>query len=409
MATRLIIHGAEAITCVGAETVANSVIVIEDKRISEVRPADGFDLETARSQRDTEVVDATGKWVIPGLVNLHEHLDNHRGTGSFQDRVRQPLSYGVLRGTRNMLMSLAKGVTTVRDTGSKEGTNIAFRDAVESGQMIGPRIFPSGSPICMTGGHGAGLAIEADGPDAVRAAARLQLKNGADVIKIMASGGFVSLGNDHPWAAQLTEEEIRAACEEAHKSGKTVAAHAHPPEAIRIALAAGVDTIEHGALMDEASVELINKHDAFLIPTLDECHMIAESGKEMGRPAWLIEVCKKKAEGQAEIFNQAVRGKVKCGVGTDVAGEMGREMSHMAGGGMSTMDCLIAGTLNGAKVLNIDDKIGSIEAGKLADLVVLTEDPRRNLRTCDDPSLVLKEGTVFDPLVLVANLGPNPS
>ena len=409
MATRVIISGAEAITCVGADAVADSLVVIENGRITEVRPKNGFDLEKAKTERDTRIIDAAGKFLIPGLINLHEHLDNHRGTGSFQERVHQPLSWGVIRGTRNMLISLAKGVTTVRDTGSKGATNIAFRDAVASGQSLGPRIFPSGSPICMTGGHGAGLAIEADGADAVRAAARAQLKAGADVIKIMASGGFVSQGNDHPWAAQFTEEEIRAACEEAHKSGKTVACHAHPPEALRIALAAGVDTIEHGALMDEASVELIDKHGAYLIPTLDESHMIAEFGHELRRPQWLIEVCKKKAETQIEIFAQAVRGKLRCGVGTDVAGEMGREMSHMAAAGMSTMDVLMAGTINGAKVLHIDDKVGTIEAGKLADLVLLDADPRQNLRVCDDPYLVLKEGVVHDPAALLANLGPNPN
>jgi imidazolonepropionase-like amidohydrolase len=407
MGKRVIIHGAEAITCVGATTVPDAVLVIEDDRITEVRPANGFDLDAARGERDTEVIDATGKYVIPGLVNLHEHLDNHRGTGSFQERLHQPLEYGVIRGTRNLLISLARGVTTVRDTGSKGGTNIAFRDAVESGQLIGPRIFPSGSPICMTGGHGAGLAIEADGPDAVRAAARQQLKAGADVIKIMASGGFVSLGNDHPWAAQLTEDEIRAACEEAHKSGKTVACHAHPPEAIRIALAAGVDTIEHGALMSEESVELIEKHGAYLIPTLDESHMIAERGDELGRPKWLIEVCKKKVAEQHEIFGMAARAKLRCGVGTDVAGEMGREMSHMAAAGMSTMDVLLAGTINGAKVLHIADKIGTLEPGKLADLVVLDRDPRQDLRVCDEPTLVVKGGVVHDPAVLLANLGPN--
>lgn len=409
MGARVIIKGVEAITCVGSESVPNAVVEIEGSTITKVCPAGEFDLEAADSARNTHIIDGTGKWLIPGLVNLHEHIDNHRGTGSFQERVREPLSSGIIRGTRNLLISLARGVTTVRDTGSKGGTNIDFRNAVAAGQLIGPRIFPSGSPICMTGGHGAGLAIEADGADEVRAAARAQLKAGAEVIKIMASGGFVSLGNDHPWAAQLTEDEIRAACDEAHKSGKTVACHAHPPAAIKVALAAGVDTIEHGALMNEESVELIDKHGAYLVPTLDETHMIVEFGEELRRPQWLIEVCRKKNEKQAEIFAQAVRGKLRCGVGTDVAGEMGREMSHMADAGMSTMDVLIAGTLHGAKVLQIEDEIGTIEVGKLADLVLLDRDPRSDLRVCDQPTLVLKSGVVHDPAVLVANLGPTPN
>lgn len=409
MAWRTIIHGADAITCVGEETVSDSVLVIEGERISDVRPSSSFPLEEAREERDTKVIDATGKWIIPGLVNLHEHLDNHRGKGSFHDRLNQPTSYSIIRGTRNVLISLACGVTTVRDAGSKDGTNIAMRDAVESGQLIGPRIFPSGSPIAMTGGHGAGLAIEADGPDEVRAVARQQLKAGADVIKIMASGGFVSVGNDHPWAAQLSEDEIRAAVEEAHKSQKTVMAHAHPPEAIRVALAAGVDTIEHGALMDESSAELINKYGAFLVPTLDEKHMIAEKGDELGRPKWLIELCKKDVETRSEVFGIAVKGNVKCGVGTDVAGEMGREMSHMADGGMKPIDCLIAATLHGAQVLRLDDRIGTLEAGKYADLAVLDSDPRLNLRVCDEPSMVVKAGTLYEPAQLLANLGQNPS
>ena len=409
MAERLVIHGGEVITCAGTEVISDGVVVVEGERIAQVRPASGFDLDGARASSATELVDATGRYVIPGLINMHEHLDNHRGTGSFYERAAQSSHFCILRAARNALVSLARGVTTVRDVGSLNQTNIVMHNAIEGGQLLGPRVFPCGRPIGMTGGHAEGMTVEADGVDALRHAARTELKAGAQVVKLMASGGFTARGRDFPWSPQLTEDELRAAIDEAHLAGYTAAAHAHPPAAIRNCVKAGIDTIEHGALMDESSAELMEEAGVYLIPTLDECWVIAEHGRELGRPAWLIEASRQKAETQNEVFALAVKGGVKCAVGTDVAGEMGSEMKHMTGGGMSAHDVLIAATKHGAEALKADDRLGTLEAGKLADVVVLGSDPRADLLACDAPELVVKGGVVHDPATLLAAIGPTAS
>lgn len=408
MADKLVVRGATIIDGTGHEPIRDGVIVVEGERITQIGKASDFGAASLNGSA-THTMDATGKWVIPGMINLHEHLDNHRGTNTFQARAAQPIEWLILRSVRNALVSLIQGVTTVRDMGAKGATNIYVRDAINKGQLLGPRVYACGQPISMTGGHGSEICVEADGVDGVRLTARKQLKLGADVIKVMASGGYVNQGRDQPWSPQLTREESRAAIEEAHNAGKPTGAHCHPARAIKEVIAAGIDTIEHGALMDRESAELMEKSGVFLVPTLDESWMIAERGEELGRPRWLIDACRDKLDHRLEVFAYAVDGRVKCGVGTDVAGEMGREMGHMIDAGMSHMDALVAGTRHGAEVLRIADQVGTLEAGKLGDLVILDEDPLQDILACDRPRSVVKGGVVHDPTQLRAALGHVPN
>ena len=405
MAQRLVVRGATIIDGTGREPIRDGVLVAEGERITRVGAAGDFGSADLNGT-GTRVVDATGKWIIPGMINLHEHLDNHRGTNTFQARAAQPPLWLIQRSARNALMSLIMGVTTVRDMGSKGATNITVRDAINAGQILGPRVYACGSPISMTGGHASEICIEADGVDAVRLAAREMLKKGADVIKVMASGGFVAQGRDQPWSPQLTFEEMQAAIDEAHKAGKPTGAHCHPTEAIKTVVEAGVDTIEHGMLMDREAAEAMEKRGVYLIPTMDEAFMLAEFGEELGRPKWLIEACKEKSQHIPEVISYAVRGGVKLGVGTDVAGEMGREMSHLMAAGLNAMEAIIAGTRHGAEVLRLQDELGTLEAGKLADLVVLPDNPLEDILACDRATLVVKGGAVYDPAQLRAALGP---
>lgn len=408
MAGKLVVRGGTVIDGTGRAPIRDAAIVVEGDRITQVGAMKDF-APDALNGSATRVIDAKGKWVIPGMFNLHEHLDNHRGTNTFQARAAQPTEVLLIRAFRNALSSLIHGVTTVRDMGAKGDTNLYMRDAINSGQLLGPRVFACGQPISMTGGHGSEICVEADGVDGVRLAARKQLKLGADLIKVMASGGYVNQGRDQPWSPQLTKDEMRAAIDEAHNAGKPTGAHCHPARAIKAVIEAGVDTIEHGALMEKDSAELMEKQNVYLVPTLDESWMIAEHGEELGRPKWLVQACREKLDHRLEVFAYAISGKVKCGVGTDVAGEMGREMSHMIDAGMSNLDALVAATRHGAEVLRIQDQVGTLEDGKYADLVILDADPLVDILTVDSPRLVVKGGVVHDPEQLRAALGPTAS
>jgi imidazolonepropionase-like amidohydrolase len=353
-----------------------------------------------------EVIDLTGKTVLPGLINCHEHITFKRYHGTFQEMMRWPMARFYFHSACSALVSLREGITTVRDIGGKDHINIALKRAIEDGILIGPRMVVDGQPICMTGGHGHELCREADGPDEVRKAAREQLKAGADFIKVMASGGFVSRGTDQPTAPQLTVEEMRAAFEEAHKAGKRTTTHAHPPVAIQAAIEAGVDCIEHGALLDERTADLMASKGVFLDPTLSALRITAERGLEMGRPRWLVEVSKEKIPYQMDTFRKAVRAGVKIVTGVDSIGEIVMELQLLMEGGLSAMEAILAATKTASQCLDLADEIGTIEVGKLADLIVVDGDPLADIATLRDIKMVMKEGTIYDPAQLDLAIGP---
>ena len=401
----LTLRKATLIDGTGREPIADAVIVLDGDKIAAVGQ------EGQVTQSPGEVINLVGKTVLPGLLNLHEHLELRRGLGAWQEKVAQSDNWAMMRAVRNALLCLQEGVTTVRDLGSRRGLNLALKRGIEEGMIIGPRMVTCGQPLVMTGGHGWEICTEADGPDEARKAARQQLKAGADLIKAMASGGYISYikpGQDQPWSSQLTVEEMRAAFDEAKKAGKKTTVHAHPPAAIRAAIEAGVDCIEHGVLLDKETAELMASKGIFLVPTLAESWEMAEHGLELGRPAWLVEASKAELDSRLERFAYAVDAGVKIAMGTDVAGSPAREIELMAQGGLSPMEAIVAATRNGAELIDMEDQIGTIEAGKLADLIVVDGNPLENLPDLAKVELVFKDGTLYRPEYLTMATGRYP-
>jgi len=401
----LTLRKATLIDGTGREPITNAVIVLDGEKIAAVGQ------EGQVTQPPGEVINLAGKTVLPGLLNLHEHLELRRGLGAWQEKVAQSDNWAMMRAVRNALLCLQEGVTTIRDCGSRRGLNLALKRGIEEGMIIGPRMVTCGQPLVMTGGHGWEICTEADGPDEARKAARQQLKAGADLIKAMASGGYISYikpGQDQPWSSQLTVEEMRAAFDEAKKAGKKTTVHAHPPAAIRAAIEAGVDCIEHGVLLDKETAELMASKGIFLVPTLAESWEMAEHGLELGRPAWLVEASKAELDSRLERFAYAVDAGVKIAMGTDVAGSPAREIELMAQGGLSPMEAIVAATRNGAELIDMEDQIGTIEAGKLADLIVVDGNPLENLPDLAKVELVFKDGTLYRPEYLTMATGRYP-
>jgi imidazolonepropionase-like amidohydrolase len=401
----LTLRKATLIDGTGRQPIANAVIVLDGDKIAAVGQ------EGQVAQPPGEVINLAGKTVLPGLLNMHEHLELRRALGAWQEKVAQSDNWAMMRAVRNALLCLQEGVTTVRDLGSRRGLNLALKRGIEEGMIIGPRMVTCGQPLVMTGGHGWEICTEADGPDEARKAARKQLKAGADLIKAMASGGYISYikpGQDLPWSSQLTVEEMHAAFEEAKKAGKKTTVHAHPPAAIRSAIEAGVDCIEHGVLLDKETAELMASKGIFLVPTLAESWEMAEHGLELGRPAWLVEASKAELDSRLERFTCAVDAGVKIAMGTDVAGSPAREIELMAKGGLSPMEAIVAATRNGAELIDMEDQIGTIEAGKLADLIVVDGSPLENLLDLAKVELVFKDGTLYRPEYLAMATGRYP-
>jgi imidazolonepropionase-like amidohydrolase len=397
----LILKGMTLIDGTGAPPVPNAFVRVEGDKITAVGKAS--ELGQANG---AEVLDVSGRTVLPGLINAHEHLTFKRYHGVFQDVVtRWSDERLLLHGAASCLVSLSEGITTVRDIGGKGLSNLLLKQSVEDGTLIGPRIVADGAPIAMTGGHGWQVSREVNSPDEARAAAREMLLAGADFIKCMASGGFVSRGQDQPDAQQLTTEEMAAAFDEAHKVGRRTTVHAHPPVAIRAAIEAGVDCIEHGGLIDDATAELMAKKGIFLVPTLSALRITAEKGAQMGRPAWLVEVSRQRAPSQIATFAKSVRAGVPIVTGVDSIGEMVREMELLLEGGLSPMDTLVAATGRAARCLDIADTVGTVEVGKMADLIVVDGDPLTDVRTLDKLDWVIKGGVRYRPADLREMIG----
>jgi imidazolonepropionase-like amidohydrolase len=302
---------------------------------------------------------------------------------------------------RSCLHSLAHGVTTVRDLGSLDSVNVIVRDLVDKEMIHGPRIYACGAAIAMTGGHGVPHSVEADGVDGVKTAVRNELKKGANVIKFMASGGGLLADRDLAHTAQLGLDELRAGVEEAHKAERRVAVHAHPKSAILASIEAGADTIEHAGLADQESAEAIARSGIYVIPTLTVTAMLDSVGAGHDLPGHAR--AKEIQAARRRSYRQVVEAGGKLAVGTDGYEDMGIEMRLMAEwGGLSNMDILIAATMGGARALGAADELGSIEVGKLADLILLEKDPRADLESTDNPLLVFKGGMRFDPSTLLA-------
>lgn len=382
-------------------------VTVDGDRITNVQ--DGY---AAAGPGDT-VVDLRNGTLLPGFIDLHVHISSQQsGAAGYAERFFLNPADVALRATTYARKTLLAGFTTVRDCGAGDKLNLALRDAVEKGWIAGPRIVAAGS-VSTTGGHGDptnGLASElqeiladrrpgvANGADGVRAMVRQRYKDGADFIKIAATGGVLSLAKSGQ-APLFTEEELRAVVETAREYGMKVAAHAHGSEGMLRAVRAGVHTIEHGTFMTEEIMAAMKERGTVYVPTISAGRFVAEKSKLDG---YFPAVVRPKAASIGpqilETFSKALKAGVKMAFGTDQGvaphGDNALEFGYMVEGGMSPANALRAATLEAARVVGLDAELGTVEAGKLADLVAVPGDPLADIRATTKVSFVMKGGAI---------------
>lgn len=379
------------------EPVAKAALHVRDGKIGWV----GALADLPADAKSSPEIDASGKWVIPGLIDAHIHVcfNGRESVFVLIERDRDQL---VLEGVDTVRRVLSHGVTTVRDIGGLDYIEMSLRSAINKGWIKGPRMRTSGKVLAMTGGHAHFIAREADGPDEMRKAAREQIKKGADTVKMMATGGAATPGQD-VMASQLTVEEIAAAVEAAHAMGRTAAAHCHGTGGIKNCVLAGIDSIEHGTYLDEETAEMMAARGTALVLT----QFVANPDYDKAPAGMDAEV--QRLQGILAGVNQQVRQTIALarakGVfiacGTDSGGNalaphdfsMARELELLVeNGGFSPLEAISIGTLSNARVLRWDKEIGSLEVGKSADFVVLNADPLANIAHLRQIDAVYKGG-----------------
>lgn len=388
----LVLSGARIIDGTGAEPVRGRSVVVEKGVITAV-------VEDARAPRGNGV-DLAGHTLLPGLINCHVHLC----FGAEADPVRplreEPLALTAIKALLRARETARAGVTTVRDLGGREYVEIALRRAIQEGLVDGPRIVAAGRPVCMTGGHGHWLGREADGPDDARKAVREQLKAGADVIKIIATGGVMTPGVE-PGSPQLTLEEMRAAIEEARKAGRRTAAHAMASSGISDAIAAGITSIEHGIYLTEEIVAHMRRDGTFLVPTLNAPAAIASGGLAAGIPEFMVRKSEVVVPAHVASFQLAHRAGVRIAAGADSGtplnshGSLLPELTLMVKYGMTPLEAIRAATVTAADCLGLAEVTGRVAPGYAADLIAVAGDPAERIEALADLKLVLVSGRVL--------------
>jgi imidazolonepropionase-like amidohydrolase len=379
---------------------ANQAIVIQGDKIVSVGPTES--VAASASDRNIDLRSVT---VLPGLIDAHTHLtfNPHFGYDSLAISVPRE----ALIGARNARVTLEAGITTVRNVGADGYADVALRDAINAGDVPGPRMLVSGPALGITGGHCDNdlLPYEyhatadgvADGVEAVQHKVREVIKYGADLIKVCATGGVLSRGDD-PNASQYTLEEMKAIVADAHRLGRKVAAHAHGAQGVIWASEAGVDSVEHGHLMNDAAVAMLKKNGTYLVPTL----YLTDWQREHAAEANLPDFAKKKMEmvsqvGKANI-KKAFEAGVKIGMGTDAAvyphGLNAHELAVYVSLGMTPLQALQTATINDADLLGWSDKVGTLEPGKWADIIGVDGDPLQDITTLQHVKFVMKGGEV---------------
>lgn len=384
------IVNAQIITGTGSAFAGH--VVFAGDRFSAVGPG-----SPPRLPDDARVIDAGGRTVTPGFIDCHVHLRNDGVADPRAQSARDSDGVALMRSARNALRTLQCGVTTVRDCGSRGGIDFALREAARQGLCQTPRLFLSGTMICMTGGHGWQLGLEADGPDAVRRAARSQIKLGADNVKLIASGGILTQGTEIG-SPQFTVEEMRAAVEEARAAGKTCCAHAHGATAVKNATRAGVDSVEHGYFIDDEGIALMLEHGTWLVGTSAAVRNVVRFGVKAGVQPDVVRKAESAIDRHIEGFRKAYKAGVKLAMGTDTGvpftdhGNNLDELVYLVDMGLSPMEAICTSTLQSARLLRWDDRIGSLEPGKLADFVVIDGDPLADITVLQDKARIRMVG-----------------
>jgi imidazolonepropionase-like amidohydrolase len=388
------------------QLVSPGRVVIENDHILAVGPG-------AAAPKGAEVIDLGDATLLPGLMDAHTHLTFEMSEDWKQDELdwfKKPIPQVAIEATVNARRTLESGFTTVRDLGSSELLDVGLRNAINGGVVPGPRMLVSVHAISARGGHcdetagyRPGLLAEpgiergvADGPDQMRAAVRYNTKHGADVIKVCASGGVLSL-TDKVDSPQLTQAELTALVDEAHALGRKTAAHAHGAEAAKRAVRAGIDSVEHGSFLDDEALDLMRAHNTWLVYT--PCLCLAERLKHAGAPPNIVAKSAAADAAQDSVFKRALRKGVKIAFGSDAAvcphGTQGRQLAQMVKLGMKAPAALRSATSVDAKLLGVDDQLGALEAGKLADVIAVPGDPTRDISAMERVRFVMKNGVVY--------------
>jgi len=360
----------------GAPLIDNATLVLND-RVQDITSSD----LSMGNYSDCETFNVGGRTVIPGLINVHVHLTMDNFAPDPYKALRdEPPAITAIRAANRARRMLEAGITTARDPGGVNYIELAIRDLIKSGEIPGPRLLCAGKQITMTGGQGWSIGRECDGPDEVRKAVREQLKAGADLIKLMATGGVLTPGIE-PGAAQLTEGELRAGIIEARKANRRTSAHAQGTEGVKAAIRAGINTIEHGVFLDDEAVAMMKECNVVLVPTLTPAYRITQAGIPGGIPQYVMDKMAKVNAANINSFQLARQSGIVIAAGNDGGTpfnpheDMMTELRLMVEAGMPPMEAIRTGTFGSARALGLEDETGTIERGKWADIVVLDGDP----------------------------------
>lgn len=402
-----LIHAGRLIDAVGDKALLERTVVVDNGRIAAVER--GY---RAPGAGDT-VIDLRNATLMPGWADMHVHLTSEYRRNNEIDRFRLDAPDVAINGVMYAQRTLLAGFTSVRDLGDAFLASLALRDAVNAGKVPGPRIYAAGKAIATTGGHADPTNGWADflggrpgpldgvvnGPVEAAQAVRQRYKDGSDVIKITATGGVLSIAKNglNP---QFTEEEIRAVVSTAKDYGFTVAAHAHGAEGIKRAVRAGVDSIEHGTFMDDEAMALMKQKGTWYVPTISAGKWVGERSQEDGFFPAIVRPKAALVGPQIQTtFGKAYKAGVRILFGTDTGvsahGDNAREFAYMVEAGMPAMEAIKSATIVPAKFLGVDDRLGTIEAGKLADLVAVPGDPLADISVMQRVNFVMKDGVTY--------------
>lgn len=404
-AQKTILHCGKLIDVKNRQVLTEMSVIIEKDMIADLKK--GYVTAAANDK----VIDLKSKTVMPGLIDCHVHLESETNKNAFARQFTDNPADIAFESTLFAKITLLSGFTTVRDLGGS-GVNIAMRKAIERGQIIGPRIYTAGKAIGSTGGHadptvgwndvlmgnpGPDEGV-ADGVEECIKAVRKRYKDGSDLIKIMASGGVLSMEKDGS-GAQYSEEEIKAIVQTAKDYGMKVAAHAHGAEAIKRAVRAGVASIEHGTYMDDEAMQLMKEYGTYYVPTIVAGKSVADSAQKPGYyPAVIAGKAMAIGPQLQKTFAKAYKAGVKIAYGTDAGvyahGKNWKDFVYMTEAGMPVLEVLQAATLHAAELIG-DDKIGIVEKDKAADIIAVDGDPSKDINAMGKVSFVMKAGVVY--------------
>jgi imidazolonepropionase-like amidohydrolase len=401
--TVTVLRAARAILGDGTQIEAAS-IVVTGERITTVGPT-----AQVRVPSGARVIDLAGYTVMPGFFDMHTHLASIDNDGGDLAVLKETAAHGAIYGTINAKKTLEAGFTTVREAGSTDYVDVVVRDAITRGLIPGPRIHAAGPSLGSTGGHAdvngwspnlsiPGTGAIVDGPDAIRHQVRRNVKYGVDQIKFVATGGILSVG-DAVTAPQYGDDEMRALVAEATRLGRRVMAHAHGGAGLLAAVNAGVNSIEHGSLVDSAGIVAMKARGTYLVPTLIILEEIVRDGERKGVPAYAREKAGAIAVERRARLRRAYQAGVKFALGTDatsdIHGRNGEEFKYMVDIlGATPMDAITIGTLNAATLLGVEAEFGSLTVGKVADIVAVQGNPLTDISLLARVSFVMKGGVV---------------